>query len=81
MDVVRQQMSRIEHCRSDPRQSSTDNADIQARKEDSKITPTVPGSSCTSETDCRTAEQHAMNTTRENAIASLIVLANLVPVC
>ena len=81
VDVVPQQMSRTEHCRSDLRQFSTCDGLDQARKEDSKMTPIVPESPRTSQTNCRAEQKHAMNTARENAIAFLIVLANFVPVC
>ena len=81
MDVIPQQMSRIEHCRSDLRQFPPDDGLDQARKGDSKMTPIVPESPRTSQTNCRAEQKHAMNTARENAIAFLIVLANFVPVC
>ena len=81
MDVILQQMSQIEHYQSDLRQSPPDNGLNQARKEVSKMTPIVPESPRTSQTNCRAEQKHVMNTARENAIAFLIVLANLVPVC
>ena len=80
LDVVLQQMSEIEHCRSDLRQSSPDCAPKRPRNEEFKMTMTVPGFPGTSHVNCRAEQTHATNTARENAIASLIVLANIVPV-
>lgn len=74
-------MSQIEYCLSDLRQFPPDDGLNQARKEDSKMTATVPRSSRTSQINCGAEQKHTMNTARENAIAFLVVLANLVPVC
>lgn len=73
-------MSEIQQSRSGPRRSPSDNAGNQARDGYSKATQIVPGSPGTNQMKCRAEEKHAMNTARENTIASLIVLANLVPV-
>ena len=74
-------MSQTEHCRSDLRQPSPETADNQAHNGHSKVTQVVSESLSTNQMNCSPEEKHAMNTARENAIASLIVLANLVPVC
>ncbi len=79
-DVVLQQMSQNEHFRSDLRQSSHDDAPNHPRNEESKVTLTVPGLPGTSQLTCSAEQNYAMNTARGNAIASLIVLANIVPV-
>ena len=73
-------MFQIEHCQSDLRQSSPDNAPNHTHNEESKVTLTVPELPGTNRNTYRAEQNHATNTTRENAIASLIVLANLVPV-
>lgn len=80
LDVFLQQLSQIEHYRSDLRYLSPDDTRDQARNEVCKMTMTVPGSSGTSQTNYTAEQNYAMNTTRVNAIASLIVLANMVPV-
>ena len=73
-------MSKNEHVRSDSRKSFPDDAPQHACDEEGKANLTVPGFPGTSQLDCRAEQNNAMNTTRENAIASLIVLANIVPV-
>ena len=73
-------MSQIEQSRADLRQSSPDNAGSEARDGYSNATQIIPESPGTHQMNCRAEEKHAMNTARENTIASLIVLANLVPV-
>ena len=44
------------------------------------VTVTGPGLPDICQLDCRAEQNHAISTARENAIASLIVLANIVPV-
>lgn len=73
-------MSQNEQFQSDLRQSSTDDASNHAHNEEAKVAPIVPGLQDTSELDCRAEQNHHLSTARENAIASLIVLANIVPV-
>ena len=73
-------MSQNEQFRSDIPQSSPDNVPHHAHNEESKVTLTELGLPGTSQFNCRAEQKPAMNTARENAIASLIVLANIVPV-
>ena len=80
LDVVLQQMSQNEHFRSDLRQSSPGDAPNHAHNEKPKVTLTMPVVPGTSQLNCRAEQNYAMNTVRENAIASLIVFANIVPV-
>ncbi len=80
LDVVLQQVSQVEHCRSNSRRLSPDDARTHAPNEEAKVTLTVPKLPGTSQINCRTEQNHAMSTARENAIASLIVIANIVPV-
>ena len=80
LDAVLQQMSQNQHSPSDLRQSSSYDASNHARNDDSKATLTVPVSQGTSQLNCSAEQTHTTDTARENAIASLIVLANIVPV-
>ena len=80
LDVVLQHMSEMEHFRSDLRQSSPDGAPNHAHNEESKAALTVPGFPGRSQINCRTKQIHAISRARENAIASLIILANIVPI-
>ena len=73
-------MSQIEHCRSDLRQSLPVDARNQAYKKESKAILAEQASPGTSQFNCTAEQNHAVSTARENAIALLIVLANLVPV-
>ena len=73
-------MSHMEPCQSDLRQSSPDDARNQAREKESKVILAEQASPGTSQINCTAEQNHAVSTARENAIALLIVLANLVPV-
>ena len=79
-DVVLQKMSQNELSQSDLRRSSSDNSPNHAPYEESVVTVTGPGLPDTCQLDCGAEQNRAISTARENAIASLIVLANLVPV-
>ena len=80
LDVVLQQVSQIEHCRSDLRRFSPDDARTHTPSEEAKVTLTMSKLPGTSQINYTTEQNHTMSTARENAIASLIVLANIVPV-
>ena len=79
-DVVLQKMSQNELSQSNLRRASPENSPNRAHNEESVATVTGPGLPDRYQLNCRAEQNHAISTARENAIASLIILANIVPV-